>query len=122
MKLEGNSKSAVKLMRDLFTEAENQGVLQEVWRLVTALRGPDDGDDEKKHKYTTPLRAELLTRHQAYFVSIANEQLFPVTQPADETSYEGCGVKGYWSDLTHFEVHVRSASNILMNKNPFARD
>ena len=109
---------ACMMVRKLFADALAAGpeTLNDVWQIVTALRGPDDMNLIVKSHFTTPIRRAVLTRHQAIRLDVSACEKWPrqprlgdcdrmiTTNPPDVTFSQ------------HLAVHARRAASSLVKK------
>lgn len=107
MTYEDSDKRAVKLVKKFFKDASSEPLLvqQGIWKLISALRGPDNEDLALKAKYTSPIRANLMPRtfidNNGMSTDGLNENL-----PNDSDCHF---IEGNF----HYILHVRMAINIL---------
>lgn len=90
---------------DRFLCERRRGDARRLWQVLTALRGPDNGDRLLKLRTTAALRS-------AAFPRLADKAVFfQPAQFADAASYQAPAGPG--SDLWHFTAHVRMAAAAL---------
>jgi len=74
----------LKEIRNLFDKAQKEGRLQQLWNILTALRGPDfDQTNDLKTKYTTPIRESVLTSSQADKLNLTDYRNWPKIRKND---------------------------------------
>lgn len=72
------SYKALTIVREMFRAAQSAGCELEVWKLVTALRGPDDQNEALKANLTTPIRECLIDRTFAQQVGVSDSDGYPM--------------------------------------------
>ena len=105
MSIRANRK-AVKLVRQLFINAENEDCLRAVWNLVSAMRGPDVYNDSEKFQKTTPIRIALLTINQASILGVSHLESFRGKYVVPKMLDVACG-------FSHFDKHIRLAQDVI---------
>lgn len=103
--------TALKLVRKLFTDAHRHGVLPDTWKIVSAMRGPDNSSSEAKRKFTTPFRRTVLTQNHAYRLNLSDESSFAKKQHEPETVQEIAGLDECGG---HFESHAVIAARAIL--------
>lgn len=85
-------------------------VSEEVWNVLTALRGPDNGESEPKRVATVPIRRAAFPRtteaHNNFGSTVFLADFGASTSKYDLNS-------GYDQDDWHFDVHAQNAAQIL---------
>jgi len=104
MKLTPQEK-AVNALRKLFLNAIKDDNAKALWRLVTALRGPDSDDCVLKDRLTTPIRKALLTREFAIEVGVSESESFPF-----KPRWHGADIE---EGQDHYRSHIRVAQRVL---------
>ena len=104
---------ALELLRNLFVDAQNAGVLRDVWNLATALRGPDEeGRNEDKKTHTTPIRQCLLTRNMATNLNLSQNGDYA---PAPKESLPPSALETK-TLFGHYDSHILNAANVIGTK------
>jgi len=99
----------IDLLRNLFEDADESGCLWEVWKLVSALRGPDDGDTELKAKYTSRIRNIFLTPSQALHVGL-DAHGFNCDRRVDSLPFHS---DEFIENYDHYLNHIRMAAEVI---------
>lgn len=107
------NRQALDALRDLFTKAERNDYLVPLWRLVTALRGPDSGSLSAKAIATTPIRARVLTRSQALELGVSDGDTYGPKKPFNSVPDIDVNDEYYCKESYHFRNHIYFAHNVL---------
>lgn len=107
-------KTALELVRELFINAQNENlqVLHDVWKIVTALRGPDSENLESKSKYTTPIRMCILNDTQAFALGLSHYESYPIQSYNSTLSLDDVSRS---DESYHFKEHILMADNAIQN-------
>lgn len=107
-------KTALELVRELFVNAQNENlqVLRDVWKIVTALRGPDSDNLESKSKYTTPIRMCVLNNTQAFELGLSHSESYPIRSYNSILSLDDVFTS---DEFSHFKDHIRMADEAIQN-------
>ena len=104
---------AREALRDAMKEAQGNGYSHELWRLLTALRGPDSGDPHVKRMMTTPIRCCVLTMNMAQEIGVDDLDYFKEEPPnivgmEDEAQGLWQAQQGRDGGVTNAECHFHN--------------
>jgi len=93
----------------------------DLWKILSALRGPDGGSDELKDKYTGPIRAWVSQEWNKSVGSITDSKVLTLSEFQDlkdkiETEQlDGDGYKGMSGKaFNHYVAHVSQALDVII--------
>jgi len=67
---------AVKDLREVLEKAYRRSYAAELWDIMTALRGPDSGDDNLKREYTQHIRALVVSENVQKDINCLPDHIF----------------------------------------------
>ena len=101
---------AVSILRKAFDDALKARCFSEVWRLVSAMRGPDVDDDEAKKAGTRPIRDACLPDNKKIC------DIWALRRRGKRGWYPEDIDEGNWTAVKvgwHCHAHLRGASDLL---------
>jgi hypothetical protein len=105
-------KSALASLRNCIDLCEKNGTLNELRRLMSAIRGPDSGHHKAKKFLTTPIRSAIFTESQATAFSYGTT--FNSGEPRNEIRFPLLVSEKAGSDNGHYLAHVNEAKDALL--------